>query len=268
MKNLFQSTNYRSYVNDWLKHQTSTFGLLSKMAKALNCQNSHLTRVLKEEVHFTMDQAFNAAEFLHLTDNETNYFLKLVEHERSGDPKFRQRLKNEMERLQADHENLSKRLNDKIIQASPEFESLYYSSWIWSAVHVITDIPEFQTPDKIARRLNLNEKQVRMVLEKLESFGLVKNKNQRWIFVSGVIHLPKTSPMNSVQHGNWRTQAVLQSQNIEDEGLHYSIVQAISHKDLKKIRQLLFDTIQSYRSIANPSTPEELTCFTLDFFKV
>ncbi|MGZ3775905.1 MAG: TIGR02147 family protein [Bdellovibrio sp.] len=268
MKSLFHSKNYRSYLNDWLSSQPSTFGLLSKMAKELNCQNSHLTRVLKEEVHFTMDQAFRASQFLHLTENETNYFLKLVEFERSGDPKFRQRLKNEMEQLKADHENLSNRLNDKVIQASPEFESIYYSSWIWSAIHVITDIPQFQTSDKIARRLKLDEKQVRMVLEKLESFGLVKNKGDHWIFISGVIHLPKTSPMNSVQHGNWRTQAVAKSQHLEEEGLHYSIVQALSHEDINKIRQLLFDTIQSYRSVANPSTSEELTCFTLDFFKV
>ena len=54
---------------------------------------------------------------------------------------------------------------------------------------------------------------VRSVLEKLETFGLVKRKANQWIFTSGVIHLPKTSSMNSVQHGNWRSQAVLRSQS-------------------------------------------------------
>lgn len=268
MKSLFFYDNYRLYFNGWIENQTSTFGLLSRLAKSMNCQNSHLTRVLKEEVHFTMDQAFRAAKFFGLSENETTYFLRLVEYERSGDKEFRQRLKSEMDQLRANHENLSQRLQDRVIQASPEFEGIYYSSWIWSAIHVITDIPQFQKLDAIAKRLNLDIDRVKAVLEKLAKWGLVKKNGDRWFFISGVIHLPKTSPMNSVQHGNWRSQAVLQSQNTEDEGLHYSIVQALSVEDIKKIRQLFFDSIQTYRAIANPSPPEDLCCFTLDFFKV
>ncbi len=258
MKSVFFYKNYSTFIKDWIEQHSSTFGLLSQMAKAIECQNSHLTRVLKEEVHFTMDQAFRLSNFLQMTENESTFFLKIVEYERSGDRKFRERLKREMDQLKKDQENLSKRFDDKIIQ-SKEFESLYYSSWIWSAIHVITDIPVYQTSEAIAKRLCLEEKEVRSVLEKLETFGLVKRKAHQWIFSSGVIHLPKTSSMNSVQHGNWRSQAVLRSQSSENDDIHYSTVQAVSFEDRDKIKHLLFETIEHYRKIANPSTPEELT---------
>lgn len=126
----------------------------------------------------------------------------------------------------------------------------------------------FDLQGLIAQRLQLDEKKVRMILEKLEGFGLVKKTGDRWIFTSGVIHLPNTSPMNSVQHGNWRSQAVLRSQDQYEDGLHYSIVQSISIEDTKKIRQLFLEVIDKYRKIANPSVPQELTCFTLDYFRV
>lgn len=267
MISVYNYKGYRSFFKAWLDQQQSSFGLLSQIAKALECQNSHLTRVLKEEVHFTMDQAFRLTEFQKMTESETSYFLRLVEFERSGDFKFRERLKRELSQLKKEHENLSKRHNDQEIQ-SKEFESLYYSSWVWSAIHVITDIPAYQTSDAISKRLSLDEKLVRSVLEKLETYGLVKKKSNKWIFLGGALHLPKTSPMNSVQHGNWRGRAVQQAQNKDNEGLHYSIVQSVSYEDADKIKQLFLDALAEYRKIALPSASQELMCLTLDYFKV
>lgn len=267
MISVYNYKSYRSFFKAWLDQQQSSFGLLSQIAKALECQNSHLTRVLKEEVHFTMDQAFRLTDFKKLTESETSYFLRLVEYERSGDLKFRERLKRELSQLKKEHENLSKRHNDQMIQ-SKEFESIYYSSWIWSAIHVITDIPTYQTAEAIAKRLSLDEKLVRSILEKLETYGLVKKKSSKWVFAGGALHLPKTSPMNSVHHGNWRTQAVQHVQNPENDDLHYAIVQGVSYEDADKIKQLFLDALTEYRKIALPSVSQELMCLTLDYFKV
>lgn len=264
--NLYNSPGYRAYLQSWLKAQEKSHGLRSEMCAAMNCQNAHLTRALREEVHLTMDQAFRATIFLKLNKAESAFFLKLVEHDRAGDPLYRKQLKEEMAQIKSDQENLAKRFQQDQI-GNLEKEMTYYSSWHWIALHYITEIKQYQKAGAIADRLGLHEQFVRRGLEILESYQLVKRQGDSWSLNSGSIHLPKTSPLNSVQHGNWRSRAVLKSQDTADDGVHFTVVQTLSHEDFEKIKQLILSTIDQYRKIAKPSNPEELICFTCDFFR-
>jgi uncharacterized protein (TIGR02147 family) len=266
METVFSASNYRSFLRHWIEEQ-SIHGLKSKIASAIGCQNSQLTLVLREEVHLTPDQAFELCDFMKLTDAESAYFLKLVEHDRSGSQRFRAKLKEQMRQLKAAQENLAIRFKDKGME---RFEDavIYYSSWHWSAIHVATMIPKLGTAASIAERLQLDESLVRACLEKLDSFGLVKKIGDRWKSTERFLHIGKHSPMSSIQHGNWRARAVLKSQNPENDGLHYTMVQCLSESDYQKIKDILFETIDQYRVIANPSPEEELICFNCDFFRI
>ena len=264
---VFTAKGYRPFIRAWLDSQESAHGLLSQMCKAMNCQNAHLTRALAEKVHLTMDQVFRLSSFLKLNKTESTFFLKLTEHDRAGDPLYRKQLKDEMNQIKKEQENLSKRFQENQI-GDPVKEMTYYSSWHWIAVHYITAIGRYQTPQAMADRLGLSEVFVRRTLETLEGFGLVKKKGNSWELNSGSIFLPKTSPLNSTQHGNWRNRAVLKSQDPEDDGLHLTMVQTISHDDFEKVKNLFLKTIDDYRKIADPSNPEELVNFSIDFFRV
>ncbi|MGE0631945.1 MAG: TIGR02147 family protein, partial [Pseudobdellovibrionaceae bacterium] len=249
---VFSYSHYRLFVRDWIADQNPSRGILSEMCRELGCQNAHLTRVLKEQVHFTMDQAFLACSFLKLGKAEATYFMKLAEHDRAGNAHYRRQLKEELQELKQEQENLSKRFQEKRIN-DLEQEMTYYSSWHWIAVHYITAIKAFQTSRKIADRLGLSENLIRQTLEALEKFGLVKRERESWQLTSDSIHLPKTSPLNSVQHGNWRNRAVTKSQDTRDDGLHFTVVQCVSHEDFEKIKQMFLQTLDQYRKIANPS---------------
>lgn len=267
MDSIFGQKNYRKYIKSFTHSQKKSPGILTRMADSIGCQNSHLSRLLREEVHLTPDQALAVCEFMKLTEPETKYFLKLVDYERAATPKLRERLEKEMQALMTEQENLAKRFQNEQM-GSLEKEMTYYSSWFWSAIHILTDIPAYQSSSAIAARLNMDERFVRLCLQRLESFGLVKSEADRWKINTGSIHLPKLSPMNSIQHGNWRTQAVFKSQNPDSQGLHYTIVQSISRNDFQVIKQVLLEAIDRYRQIANQSPAEELICFTCDFFEV
>jgi uncharacterized protein (TIGR02147 family) len=265
MNHLYVASTYRAYLRDVLKKMKDSHGIKSKMAKALGCQNSHLTRVLSEDVHLSLDQAFEACSFLKLTEVEAEFFMKLVEHDRAGNPRYRQKLKAEMNRIKQDQEDLAKRFQGERV-GNIEREMLYYSGWQWSAVHVATMIPQFRHAAKIARRLRLDELQVKLILQQLEAFGLVKVERGEWRPTTEHIHLPRASPMNAIQHQNWRARAVQKSQDAETSGLHYTIVQAIARNDFEKIKQVILDAIDRYRKIADPSKEEEIICFACDLF--
>ena len=193
--------------------------------------------------------------------------MKLTEHDRAGDPLYRRRLKDEMQEIKRSQENLALRFQAEQL-GNFEKEMTYYSSWHWIAIHYITEISKYQNSRAIADRLGLSELFVIQSLEMLEKFRLVQKKGNSWILNSDSIHLPKSSPLNSVQHGNWRQRAVLKSQDLSDDGLHFNVVQTLSHEDFEKLKVLLLKTIDDYRKVANPSPPEELICFSCDFFRV
>jgi hypothetical protein len=169
--------------------------------------------------------------------------------------------------MRAAQEDLSRRLKQGAIR-SEEKEMLYYSSWHWSAIHIIVSIPRYQTAGAIAGRLSLPEPFVVSCLDTLEGFGLVTRHKNTWKIATGGIHLAKTSPMNATQHRNWRERAVLQSQRPDDDGLHYTVVQSVSRQDFEKIKVQLLAAVDQYAATANASREEELVCFACDFFRV
>lgn len=267
MKSVFVAKDYRKYLKSFAESQSER-GVLTRISKAIGCQNSYLTRVLNEEVHLTPDQAYQLTVFFKFTNSETQYFLKLVDFERAGTSALRDRLKGELEMLRNEQENLSKRFASSELHDSEKIMT-YYSAWYWSAIHILTDIPEYQNPTSIATRLGLEEKFVRECLATLEKFDLVKRVNdQKWQISSTPMHLPKASPMISKLHYNWRMQALSDCEDPTSSGIHFSIVQTVSHSDIPLIKQLILDSIDKYRAIAAPSKAEELICFNCDFFKV
>lgn len=252
----------------FLKHEIEKGGRgqITKMAEAAQCQRSHLSRVLSGQLHLTLEQAFRVSRFLKLAETESAYFIKLVEFERSGDPEYRSSLKQELTRLRQIDEDLANRLKEPTI--APERETIYYSAWYWSAIHILVSIPQYQTPRAIAERLHLSTAFVEKCLQRLREFDLVKFEKGRWQFSGSSIHLSKNSTLNSVQHSNWRSRAVLSSQNPADLGVHYTVVQSLSVDDFETVKQLILKTIDDYTRIAKPSKEEELVCLTCDFFKV
>lgn len=263
---VFSAKSYRDFIREWISSRDSARGLQGQMCEAMECQSAHLSRALQDKVHLTMDQAFLLTQFLGLGKAETGYFLKLTERDRAGSPKYRSQISEELEDMKQAHDDLATRFKQERI-GNHEQEAIYYSSWHWIAIHYITASEKFQTPQKIADRLGLEVSFIRSSLETLEQFGLVKRKGDRWILNSGSIHMPKTSPLNSIQHGNWRNRAVLKSQNQKDDGLHYTIVQTISEDDFVSIKQQLLNAIDKYRKTADASPSEEITCFAIDFFR-
>ena len=267
MNKLYEAPGYREYLLFWLEHQDVTHGLRSRLATAIGCQNSHLTRVLREDVHLTLDQAHLTCKFLKLNELESEYFMILAERDRASDPSYRNKLIQKLKFLKSQRENLASRMEKQTFGDSQK-EAIYYSSWHWSAIHVATMVPHLQSTVELARRLNLEPEFVQRSLKTLSDFGLVVQNGNKWKATTQSFHLPKTSPMNSVQHGNWRNRAVLKTQDPDEDGVHYTVVQTISKNDFETIKTIMFDSIDRYRNVADVSPEEDVVCFTLDFFKI
>ena len=260
---LFSFDDYKEILR---KRVQVNRGELSRAAEAVNCQKSHLSRVMGTHIHLTSDQAYDLCAHWQLKPAETEYFLLLVECARTGSAKRRKALLAKISELKRNHTDLTSRLKRDSLASTPH-ENLYYSVWYLSAIHILVSIPEFQTREAISKKLQLPEPVVETALESLQQMGLIKNSDKKWIFASANLHLPNHSPLISLHHNNLRQRAVVASAHKQDSNLHYTAVQSMSLETYNLIREKFLKMIDEVSAVAGPSKEEELVCFNMDFFR-
>lgn len=269
MKSIYEFKEYKKYL-DYRVNKIGERGSITKLAEATSSQRSYLSKVLNAEVHLTMDQAFRACKHWQLSQQERAYFMLLVEKDRAGDKDYKDHLVFKINRLRKKHQDLSTRVKDrmKIEEDNSKFLALYYSSWVYSAAHMLTSIPEYQSISKMKERLNVPEESLRPILTHLSESNYITKKQSKWQFYSGENHLSKSSPLLGAHLNNWRSRALINAQNFQNEDLHFSLVQSLSEKDREKLKNMILNFLDEFAETANPSRPEDLICLNIDFFKV
>jgi uncharacterized protein (TIGR02147 family) len=263
---LYSHESYRDFLKAKIRTVKEKWGLMTKLAAAAGCQRPYLSRVLKGDAHLTSAQAFGLTRFWNLTDDETAYFLGLLEMEKAGSAAYREYWRSKNLENKNAHENLH-RVVHRRAAGTDERDLTYYSSWHWTAIHILVSIPEFQTERAIAERLGLPLRLVQSTLRELEAWGGVRRDGGRWKFYSCEQHITKDSPLAAFHHSNWRGRAASSAQERNPESVHYTVVQSLSRTDFQKIRTQVLELIQSAAAIAGPSKEEKLMCFACDFFE-
>jgi uncharacterized protein (TIGR02147 family) len=237
------------------------------VAKHIGCQASYLSQILSGKPDLMLEQAHKLnGLFLH-DKTESKFFMILVEMGRANSPELKQYYKDQLAELQTNRYDLKKRLKNTD-QISHEDMDKYYSSWLYTAIHIALALPGLQEPSQIAKRFNLPESMVCDIIEFLQSAGLIEKVKGQFEFTKMRIHLDRKSSFIQRHHINWRSQS-LQSveKNLKDD-MHFSTVFAVEVSDFNKIKEIMTKTIANATEIIEPSKSEEIYAMTVDLFKV
>jgi uncharacterized protein (TIGR02147 family) len=264
---IFEFTDYKSYAQGKVAESKGVRGYRSMLAEAAGCKKSFISQVLGSHVHFTPDHAANLSLFWGHSEAESRYFLDLVLLARAGSPALRAIIHDRIEKARIEQQDLGKRIQWKEISSS-EVRAVYYSSWYWTAVHVITGIRRYQTPLAIADRLELPLPVVESALELLAEWKIVRKVKDRWECTEDQVHLPRSSPHAEAFHLQWRHRALANIQDQDPRSFHYSLVFALSRSDFEKLREMMRQFLEQAHSVIGPSPPEDLACLTCDLFEV
>jgi uncharacterized protein (TIGR02147 family) len=266
VENIESYEDYKALLKAMVQNNSHIRGYCSRLAEAASCHPSFISQILNSPIHLTPDHGAGIAAFWNLSQSQTEYFLCLIQLARAATPALRNSLQQTLRELRNKRLQLDLRLSQPKI-GSEHAESLYYSSWVWSAVHVLSSIPKFRSEKAIAERLNLSPKQVSETLHRLSGMNLVRKKGGSWE-IQESLHLPRGSQM-IVQHlQNWRQRATLSAGDPNPENIHYSAVHSVSRADLEKLRQMVLNFLEHTRDVIRPSPEEELICINLDLFTV
>ena len=266
---VYRLRDYKAYLNKRLDElDEGGRGSRARMSRAIACQTAYTAQVLRGVAHFNLEQGEAINDFLGHTEEQGHFFLLLIQFARAGMPKLKSRFQKQIESIVEGRQLLKNRLGVKEHLAEHD-QLIYYSSWFYGALHALVSIPTYQTPERIAERLQIGIKQAAEALEFLLKSGLIERTQKGTLQIGkGQIHLGADSPLIAKHHINWRLQAIRAVERNPKAGLHYSSVVSISRKDEEHIRDTLTNFLQTIKPIIRESKEEEACSLSIDFFRI
>jgi uncharacterized protein (TIGR02147 family) len=265
-KNIFEYIDYKAYLLS-VEQIGAHKGFRSRLAETTGCQNAFISQVLNGKVNFNLEQSMRLVVFLQLNEDEQQYFLWMVEYKRAGTQELKKYFHKLMFSLR--EKNLEIKTRVQISQIlSAEAQATYYSSWVYSAVHIAVMIPDLNSVSKIAKALNITDDKAKFTVEFLINNGLIERNGQYLKSGRTQIHLGNDSANINKHHSNWRIESLKSLDSPNRGDLHYSGVSSLSKADAEKIRIQFVDVIENYVRQVEKSSEETLYTFNLDFFRI
>jgi uncharacterized protein (TIGR02147 family) len=199
---------------------------------------------------------------------ETDYFLKLVQIERAGLESLKEVYRRHLEQLRLQANEAKSRVPEAK-DLSTQDRAIFYSSWQYSMVRLLTSIERFQTPTEISRYLNLSVSRVGEILDFLTSRGLCKEmRDGKYERTERNTHVEARSPLAVRHHQNWRNKSIELQERMTSNDLAFTAPLSVSQKDAQKVRSVLLDAISEISKIVEKSPAEQVVYLGIDWIKM
>ncbi len=264
---VFEYRDYKKFVNEWIKEQPKGGrGQIKRMSEFLRVSTTLLSQVLRSDKQFSLETAAEFTEYLGLNEKESEYFLLLIEHQRACGFKLKKILEKKLDREQKIGSQLQNRLQ-KDRQLTDEEKMQFYSSWMYSALRILSALPEITNAKTLSERLNLPLSTVNNVVNFLLEKNLCVMKNNKLTYGDYRTHIGKDSPFVIKHHQNWRIKGFQAMELRRDEDLFFTQPMALSVVAAEKIRLMLPGIIEQIHAVSGPSESEVVRCFNIDWFE-
>jgi uncharacterized protein (TIGR02147 family) len=263
---VFEFDDYKRFLAHFISQQPRKGrGLVKAIGEYLRVDPSQVSQVLSGSKDFTEEHALLVSKFVGLGELETDYFLALVKIERAGSKILKDHYRQKRDKLKTESLNLSQRVNqDRILS---DFEkSVFYSSYLYSAIRLSTSIGDGQGTSEIAERFQISREKASEILNFLLSTNLCEEKNGKYALGTQHTHVERGSPFLPRHHHNWRVKALERTDSMTDQELQFTGPVSLSEKDFNAIRELLVEAISRSLSKVKESEPSDVACLLIDWF--
>ncbi|HEX4923122.1 MAG TPA: TIGR02147 family protein [Bdellovibrionales bacterium] len=266
---LFTFENYRAYLRAYIRQLPNKGrGELTRIAQHLRVNTTLLSQVLSGGRDFSQEQAFALSEYLGHSEVEKDYFALLIQAERAGTKALRQHLEKKLRALRQEASKLAVRIEYQRKLTDSE-RSIFYSSWIYSAVHLFTSTAEKGvTLEEIAARFGQPRARAAEITSFLTQAGLCAETLGRYSMGTQSTFVEQGSPHLLRHHANWRVKAIQKSESISENEMMYTGQVSLSAKDFEVVREQLAELLKDVMRRVKESPAENVACLNLDWFWV
>lgn len=263
---IFNFADYKHFLWYFIELQPKKGrGQVKAISECLEIDPSQVSQVLSGSKEFTEEQALLIAGYAGLNELETDYFLTLIKIERAGSKTLKDYYIKKCEKLKESSLNIKERFNqDRILT---DFDkSIFYSSYLYSAVRLSTAIGLGQTISEIADRFEIPRQRATAIMSFLTETKLCEEKDGKYILGTQHTHVERGSPFLSRHHQNWRVKALEKMDSISDQELQFTGPASISKEDFHAIRELLVESVSKFVDKAKKSEASDVACLLIDWF--
>ncbi|NBX17600.1 MAG: TIGR02147 family protein [Proteobacteria bacterium] len=265
---IYDHTDYVHFLSVRLKALPQARGSQAALAKFLGVQSSFVSQVLSRRAHLSREQAIKVAEYFSLPYDEVRFFMLLVDAERAGSKSLENFYKSEIETLLREREEVQERIGVHE-QIADEAQTVYYSSWVYGAVHILSALPGTQTVDAIAAHLRLPKQHIQTVADWLIANDLVVRSDcGRLAIGKGRIHIGRHSRHVARHHANWRIKSLDSLERSTQSDLHYTAFLGISSEAMAVLKEKLMSFLQEIEPVIAESQEEKGVVLLLDLFEL
>jgi uncharacterized protein (TIGR02147 family) len=266
---IFDFEDYKQFMLAWISARPKNGrGESGRLAKFLRLHSTMMSHILRGNSQLSLEQAIEVANYMTLSDLETDYFLELVQFERSGTVMLKKKVKMRAEEIKKRALRLTERMNSQKHKLTESDLAIFYSSWHFSAIRLLATLAPIDTYE-IGKKLNLSSKKANEAVTFLNRTGLCHTVEGSKIQASSsVTHLGADSPFVWKHHENWRLKALERHFDLKDEELVYSAPLTISQNDMVVLREKIVKLIQDFKKTVQNTHPEIVACLNVDWFRV
>jgi uncharacterized protein (TIGR02147 family) len=267
VQSVFEFDDYKSYLQE-LAGRGKRSGVRLAMSRALRCQPGHISHVLNEDAHFSLEQGEALSTFFAHSKEERHYFLLLLQRERAATSTLEKYFADQITDIKRGRLVLTERLG-KGHRLSERERAKYYSSWTYAAIHLGLSVPALQNKRALSDFFQIKPKKVAEIIEFLINAGLILAKpGGGYDFGPTQVRLGNESHHIIKHHTNWRNRAIESLDREELEDLHYSGVFTLSAADVVRLKSRLLDEIKACQKVIRDSPEEKIVGFNVDFFNL
>lgn len=265
--NIFEYANYKEFVNNHIESLPQKGrGFYRKLALHLNINSVMISQIFKGSRDLTPEQALQICELLGLDELSTEYFILLVQKDRSGYYSYKKRLEEKLTKLKNQSTELKNKLsNEKELSEKSKME--FYSNWFYSGVRLACSINSLDSSEKIASRLNLPLSLVNQVINFLLENELCIMDEKKLRMGPRRTHMGPDSLISSKFLLNWRVKGLNRIANYEKDELFYSAPMVLSESLRLEFRNEIVALISKLTEKVVMSESETLSCLNIDWFK-
>lgn len=266
MISVFDYKNQYKYLRDRLSYGSKKWGSKSKFSSALRIQSAFLSQVLSEKYSLSLEQADLANSYFEHSKNEAEYFILLVSRDRAGTPSLKEFYTQQINKKMTEYQLLTEALGKKQ-EIDEQTKGIYYSSWLYAAVHVGCTIANLRTKKQLSQKFNMDENKIEEILAFLTEHSMLEKKMNEYFPNQNWVRLGKDSPHIIKHHTNWRMQAVQNLERQKDNDLHFSGIYSMDLMTAKSIQTEIINFLKQQQKKIETAKEENLYILGLDFFE-
>ncbi len=266
---IYNYDDYKKYIKKWLSAQPKRgHGLSAKIAEHVGISTVLVSQILNGDKNLSLEHALLLTDFLNLTSDEQKYFLLLVNYEKAGSQKLKIYFKKEIIEIQKLKTESLKEIIPTDATLNEADKAIFYSSWLYSTIRLLTSIPKYQNLEALYKKLLISKNELTTKMEFLLEKKLCIKENGQFTMGPQRTHLEASSPYIKTRQISWRVKGFEKMDNNSSTNLFYTAPMSISQNQFLELRKRINILISELNQNVISEKPDKIACLNIDLFDI